>query len=80
MSQRVVYARLPNEQHLKLKLLAAEETSRSGRRVSLQGMVSLLIQRAVISTQSPSPFETAKAAFDEQQTTSFETSKQLLDL
>lgn len=74
MKPHVVYARLPLELYLKLQLLAAEEAARCNKRVTLQGMVSLLIQRAAISTQLPQPSETETVAADEQQTSSSATS------
>lgn len=79
MSQHVVYARLPVEQYLKLKLLAAEEAARAKQRVTLQGMVSLLIQRAPISTQSPLPSGTETEEAAAQGTSSSAKDTQLQD-
>ena len=59
---KVVYARLLPEEYDRLQQLVSEEALKVGKKVTLQGMVALLINRATSTpSQKPSETETEEA-------------------
>jgi len=65
---KVVYARLLPEEYDRLQQLASEEALKIGKKVTLQGMVALLVNRTSTSTPSQTPSETATEEVDGRQT------------
>lgn len=67
-NRKVVYARLPPEDYMRLQQLVALETLNQGEKISLQQMISILINRAPLNTngdsslRKPSGRARAKAA------------------